>query len=178
MQQWLLHSPFFLMATTTEDTLDCSPRGDRSGQAFRVLDEYTIAIPDRRGNNRIETLRNLIHDPRIGLLFMVPGVDDALRIKGTACISINDDLLTSFMTEEELAPRTVMLVTVTSAYVQNARAIRRAGLWDQNTWHTDNQVPSATALSSHGIIRPDNGPNTAASGRDSAADIDGGSPTE
>lgn len=178
MQQWLLHSPFFLMATTTHDTLDCSPRGDRSGQAFRVLDEYTIAIPDRRGNNRIETLRNLVRDPRIGLLFMVPGVDDALRIKGNARISINEDLLNSFVTEEEPAPRTVMLVSVISAYVQNARAIRRAGLWNQNTWHSNDQVPNATALSSHGITRQDSASNASASGKDSAADINDSSPAQ
>ena len=155
MQQWLSHSPFFLMATTAADALDCSPRGDRTGQAFRVLDEYTIAIPDRRGNNRIETLRNLVRDPRIGLLFMVPGIDDALRIKGTARISINEALLKSFVIDEEPAPRTVMLVAVLSAYVQNARAIRRAGLWDESTWQSDDKLPNAPALSSQGISSAD-----------------------
>ena len=167
MQQWLLHSSFFLMATTAADSLDCSPRGDRSGQAFRVLDECTIAIPDRRGNNRIETLRNLMHDPRIGLLFMIPGVDDALRIKGTASISINKELLGSFVNDEEPAPRTVMLVAVTSAYVQNARAIRRAGLWDESTWHRADKLPSATALSSHEIIGADSASDAAADRQDS-----------
>lgn len=171
MQKWLAHSPFFLMATTAADTLDCSPRGDRSGEAFRVLDESTIAIPDRRGNNRIETLRNLVHDPRIGLLFMVPGVNDALRIKGTASISINDSLLNSFITDNEPPPRTVLLVKVMSAYVQNARAIRRAGLWDKSTWQNSDQVPNATALSGHESIEPDSVSRAAAGEPDSPPDI-------
>ena len=153
MQQWLSHSPFFMMVTAAEDALDCSPRGDRPGQAFRVLDEHTIAIPDRRGNNRIETLRNLVRDPRIGLLFMIPGIESALRVKGMASISINAKLLESFLTDDEPAPATVILVNVLSAYVQNARAIRRAALWDNSTWRSNDQVPDASALSTHGIVR-------------------------
>lgn len=161
-----------MMVTAAQDTLDCSPRGDRAGQAFRVLDERTIAIPDRRGNNRIETLRNLVRDPRIGLLFMIPGIESALRVKGMASISINKKLLDSFVTDEEPTPGTVVLVSVLSAYVQNARAIRHAALWDNSTWHTNDQVPDASALSTHGIIHPDNAPGATSDAMHPATDID------
>lgn len=147
MQRWLASSPFFVLATYSDDGLDCSPRGDPSGEAFRVLDEKTIAIPDRRGNNRINTLRNLITDSRVGLLFIVPGIQEALRIKGRADISVNKALLDSFASDEEPAPATVMLVHVHSAYIQNARAINRAQLWDPQSYNTADQMPDAEELS-------------------------------
>lgn len=147
MQQWLAYSSFLILSTCTEDGLDCSPRGDSAGHAFRILDENTIAIPDRRGNNRIDTLRNLIRDSRVGLLFMVPGVDEALRVKGTATISISRALLNSFTSNDEPAPATVILINIKAAYVQNARAIRSSGLWNASSHEDASQLPSAAALS-------------------------------
>lgn len=147
MQKWLAFSSFFILSTVSDEGLDCSPRGDKPGEAFRILDDRTIAIPDRRGNNRIDTLRNLINDPQIGLLFIVPGVDEALRIKGTATISINADLLQSFIANDLPAPATVILVNIKSAYVQNARAIRRSELWNADNHGDVSRLPSAEELS-------------------------------
>jgi len=145
MKKWLKHSPFFILSSVTESGIDCSPRGDKPGEAFRVLDHNTIAIPDRRGNNRIDTLKNILADPRIGLVFMIPGVAEALRIKGAAGISIDPELLDTFRLDGE-PPATVILVTVEHAYVQNARATRAAELWNTESHMSSSQVPSALEL--------------------------------
>lgn len=153
MQRWLACSPFLVMSTCSDEGLDCSPRGDKPGEAFRILDERTIAIPDRRGNNRIDTLRNLIKDPRVGLLFLVPGADEALRIKGTATISVAPELLESFIAADQPAPATVMVINISAAYVQNARAIRRSEMWNMHSHADALQLPSAAELS---VIPPAN----------------------
>jgi len=149
MQQWLQHSPFFILASTTATGLDCSPRGDAPGKAFCVLDKKTIAIPDRRGNNRIDTLRNIIDDPRVGLVFLIPGIAEALRIKGRASISIKPELLDLFVLDGE-QPATVILISITAAYVQNARAVRCANLWRDDHPVAPGLIPDAAQLSTGG----------------------------
>src|SRR4051812_19431400 len=119
-------SPFFALATNGPDGLDCSPRGDPKG-FVRVLDENTIAIPDRRGNNRIDSLRNLIHDPRVALLFLIPGVSETLRVMGRVTISTDPALCESF-TMQGKAPRTVLVVAVEKVFYQCAKAIVRSKL--------------------------------------------------
>ena len=146
MQRWLSHSVFFVLSSFSPDGIDCSPRGDRAGESFIILDESTIAIPDRRGNNRIDTLRNLITDPRVGVLFLVPGVDDAIRVKGSATISVEETLRQRFRTDMDDAPTAVILINVGTAYVQNARAIRRAGLWSVESHIDASDLPDATVL--------------------------------
>lgn len=121
-------SPFFALASAGPGGLDCSPRGDAPG-FVRVLDETTIALPDRNGNNRIDTLRNIVADPRVALMFLIPGVGECLRINGRAVISTRPDLIESF-TFEGKPPRTVLLITVEAIYYQCARAIMRSRLWD------------------------------------------------
>jgi len=121
-------SPFFALATSGPDGLDCSPRGDPAG-FVRVLDNRTIAIPDRRGNNRIDSLRNLVHDPRVALLFLIPGVNETLRIIGRATISTDPELCTSFAMQGK-APRCVLVVSVERVFFQCAKAIVRSKLWD------------------------------------------------
>lgn len=145
MQRWLAHAPFFVLASHAVDGIDCSPRGDAPGQAFRVLDASTIAIPDRRGNNRIDTLRNLLIDPRVGLVFFIPGIEQLLRIKGRASISIEPALLEAFALDDE-PPITVIQVHVSAAYVQNFRAVRRSHLWDESHRVDPDSVPGATDL--------------------------------
>lgn len=147
MQRWLAHATFFILNTCSPDGLDCSPRGDRPGEAFQILDESTIAVPDRRGNNRIDTLRNLVADPRIGMLFIIPGIEQALRIKGLAHISIAEDIRQKFQIEGESLPPTILLVDIKNAYVQNARAIRQAGLWEPDKYKNTSEIPGAQALS-------------------------------
>ena len=121
-------APFVVVATSGPEGLDCSPRGDPPG-FVRVADEHTIIIPDRRGNNRIDTLRNLVRDPRIALLFLIPGVGETMRINGRAKISTDPKLTESFVINGK-TPRSVLVVTVERAYFQCTKAIIRSKLWD------------------------------------------------
>jgi PPOX class probable FMN-dependent enzyme len=121
-------SPFAVLATCGEAGLDCSPRGDLPG-FVRVQDDLTLIIPDRRGNNRVDSLRNLIRDPRAALLFLIPGSGTTLRVNGRAVVSADSELLASFGVEGK-TPRTAIVMTVEEIYFQCARAIIRSHLWD------------------------------------------------
>jgi uncharacterized protein len=121
-------APFVVLATSGPDGLDCSPRGDPPG-FVRVVDETTLVIPDRRGNNRIDSLRNLVRDPRISLLFLIPGVGETMRINGRARISTDPKLTESFVVNGKV-PKCVLVVTVEKAYFQCTKAIIRSKLWD------------------------------------------------
>jgi PPOX class probable FMN-dependent enzyme len=121
-------SPFAALATSGPEGLDCSPRGDLPG-FVRIHDEKTLMIPDRRGNNRIDSLRNIVRDPRVALLFLLPGSGNTLRVNGRAQLSTDADLLVSFKMEGK-APRTVIVMTVDEIYFQCARAILRSDLWN------------------------------------------------
>jgi uncharacterized protein len=137
-------SPFFALATCGPDGLDCSPRGDPAG-FVRVLDEKTVAVPDRRGNNRIDSLRNLIHDPRVALLFMIPGVNETVRIIGRARICAEPQLCASF-TMQGKAPRAVLLISVDRVYFQCAKALVRSKLWDPATKVDRSSLPTSGAI--------------------------------
>lgn len=121
-------SPFAALATSGPEGLDCSPRGDLPG-FVRVHDENTLMMPDRRGNNRVDSLRNIVRDPRIALLFLIPGSGSTLRVNGRAQVSADADLLASFEIDGK-APRTVIVMTVDEIYFQCARAIVRSDLWN------------------------------------------------
>ena len=121
-------SPFVALATAGPEGLDCSPRGDRPG-FVRVHDDKTLMLPDRRGNNRIDGLKNIIRDPRCALLFLIPGSGTTLRANGRAHLSVDPDLLESFAVEEK-APRTVIVFDIDEIYFQCARAIIRSELWN------------------------------------------------
>jgi uncharacterized protein len=121
-------SPFAALATSGPEGLDCSPRGDLPG-FVRIQDEKTLLLPDRRGNNRIDSLRNVVRDPRVALLFLIPGCGNTLRVNGRAHISTDADLLASFAVKEK-APRSVIVMTVDEMYFQCARAIVRSDLWN------------------------------------------------
>jgi PPOX class probable FMN-dependent enzyme len=121
-------SPFAALATCGPEGLDCSPRGDLPG-FIRIHDQKTLMMPDRRGNNRIDSLRNLVRDPRMALLFLVPGSGSTLRVNGRAQVSTDPELLASFKIEGK-APRTVIVITVDDIYFQCARAIVRSDLWN------------------------------------------------
>jgi uncharacterized protein len=133
-------SPFFALATNGPAGLDCSPRGDPKG-FVRVLDEKTIVVPDRRGNNRIDSMRNLIHDPRVALLFLIPGVSETLRIMGRATISTDPELCASF-TMQGKPPRSVLIVAVEQVFFQCAKAIVRSKLWDPATQVERSSLPT------------------------------------
>ena len=137
---YLEASPFVVVATAGPGGLDCSPRGDPAG-FVRVQDDRTLLIPDRRGNNRLDTLRNLVEDPRIALLVMVPGVGVTLRVYGTAVISTDDELRAGFAMGDKL-PVTVIVVTIASVYTQCPKALIRSKLWDPAEYRDPNDLPS------------------------------------
>ncbi|BDG73657.1 pyridoxamine 5'-phosphate oxidase family protein [Roseomonas fluvialis] len=127
-------SPFLVLATAGPEGLDASPRGDAHG-LVRIDGDRTLLLPDRRGNNRVDSLRNIIRDPRVGLLFLIPGAGTTLRVNGRAHLSVAPGLLESFAVDGA-PPRCVVVIEVQEVYFQCARAILRAGLWDA-TRHAD-----------------------------------------
>ena len=136
-RQFVEAAPFLALATSGPEGLDCSPRGDVPG-FVRIFDDKTLMVPDRAGNNRVDSLANIVRDPRVSLMFMIPGVSSIIRVNGDAVLSIEPELLTSFEVAGK-APRSVMVVTIREVYFQCARALMRSRLWD-----ADAQVDAAT----------------------------------
>jgi len=147
-------SPFVSLATAGPEGLDCSPRGDLPG-FVRIHDEKTLMMPDRLGNNRCDSLRNIVRDPRVGLLFLIPGSGSTLRVNGRAYLTTEPELLASFKMEGK-APRTVIVMTVEEMYFQCARAIVRSDLWnpdkrvDPRTLPTPGQILAEMSASTVG----------------------------
>ena len=137
-------APFVAIATCGPEGLDCSPKGDPAG-FIRILDDKTLAIPDRPGNNRIDGFRNIVRDPRIALLFLIPGVGETLRVNGRAAISVDPDLMASFAINGKL-PRCVLIVHVESAYFHCSKAIVRSKLWDEATKIDRKSLPSTGSI--------------------------------
>jgi PPOX class probable FMN-dependent enzyme len=133
-------SPFAALATCGPEGLDCSPRGDLPG-FVRVHDEKTLLMPDRRGNNRVDSLRNIVRDPRAALLFLIPGSGSTLRVNGRAQVSVDPDLLTSFRIDGK-APRSVVVMTVDEIYFQCARPIVRSDLWNPDKRVDSKSLPT------------------------------------
>ncbi len=121
-------APFAVLATSGPEGLDCSPRGDVPG-FVRIHDETTLMMPDRRGNNRVDSLRNIVRDPRAALLFMIPGVGTTLRVNGHAIVTTDEELLASFVMDGK-APRSVIVLSIDAIFFQCARAIVRSELWN------------------------------------------------
>ncbi|MFI5029187.1 MAG: pyridoxamine 5'-phosphate oxidase family protein [Reyranellales bacterium] len=134
-------SPFMALATSGPEGLDCSPRGDKPG-FVRVHDDKTLMLPDRRGNNRVDSLRNIVRDPRVGLLFLIPGAGNTLRVNGRAHLSVDPQLLESFAVDDK-APRSVTVITVDTVYFQCARALVRSELWNPERHVDPRSLPSA-----------------------------------
>ncbi len=130
-------SPFVALATAGPEGLDCSPRGD-AGQAVRIGDERTVLMPDRRGNNRCDSLRNIVRDPRVGLLFLIPGSGTTMRLNGLAHLSVEPELLASFAIKGQ-APRSVIVIEIQTVFFQCARAIVRSELWNPER-HVDTSL--------------------------------------
>lgn len=137
-------SPFLALATVGPEGLDCSPRGDAHG-LVTIADDRTLILPDRRGNNRIDSLRNVIRDPRVALLFLIPGSGTTFRVNGRAVISADADLLARLAVDGK-APRTALIVTIEECYFQCARAVMRAGLWSPEAHVDPKSLPSAGAM--------------------------------
>ena len=137
-------APFVAIATAGPEGLDCSPKGDAPG-FVRILDDKTLAIPDRPGNNRIDGFRNIVRDPRIALLFLIPGCGETLRVNGRASISVDPHLMRSFAVNGKL-PRCVLVVHVESIYFHCAKAIMRSKLWDEASKVDRSSLPSTGTI--------------------------------
>lgn len=137
-------APFVAVATSGPEGLDCSPKGDAPG-FVRILDDKTLAIPDRPGNNRIDGFRNIMRDPRIALLFLIPGVAETLRVNGRASISVDPELMQSFAVNGKL-PRCVLVVHIEAIYFHCAKAIVRSKLWDEATKINRKSLPSTGTI--------------------------------
>lgn len=124
---WIEASPFCALATIGPEGSDCTPRGD-AGQVAFIETPTTLALPDRRGNNRIDTLRNIVRDPRCSLMFLIPGSGTVIRVNGQGRITAAPDCLEKYK-QQGKAPRTVLMVDVEAVYFQCARAVIRADLW-------------------------------------------------
>lgn len=133
-------SPFAILATSGPGGLDASPRGDAPGFVV-VEDETTLLIPERRGNNRVDSLRNIVSDPRVALLFLIPGLGETLRVNGRASIIVAPELLARFEVDGK-APKCVIRVEVDTVFFQCARAILRSKLWQGPPKDQDNALPS------------------------------------
>jgi PPOX class probable FMN-dependent enzyme len=130
-RNFLAHSPFVVIASTRPGRgTDVSPRGDAPGFA-RVLDAHTIAIPDRPGNNRLDTMSNIVADAEVGLLFFIPGIDETLRVNGTARLSRDPALLAAAAIKGR-EPRLVIVVTVREAFLHCGKALKRSRLWQDD----------------------------------------------
>ena len=134
-------SPFVVLASAGADGLDCSPRGDAPG-FVQILDDQTLLLPDRPGNNRIDSLRNIVLNPQVALLFLIPGVGESLRVNGRAEISLDPELLELGRAQGKL-PRSVLRIHIDSCYFQCSKAAVRSGLWDASRQVERASLPSA-----------------------------------
>ncbi|WP_176085164.1 pyridoxamine 5'-phosphate oxidase family protein [Martelella sp. HB161492] len=137
-------SPFVALATVGPEGLDCSPRGD-AGSVVRVADEKTLHLPDWRGNNRVDSLMNIVRDPRVALMFLVPGSNNAMRINARAVVSVEPALLESFEMDGR-HPRSVIVITINEVYFQCARALMRAELWNPERFVDPKTLPTPGEL--------------------------------
>lgn len=160
-RRFLESSPFFLLATTAADgTCDVSPRGDPAGSGVLVLDDRTIALADRRGNQRLDSMLNILQNPHVGLLFLVPGMGETMRLNGTARIVTGADYLAR-MAVRERAPEIAIEVRVQEMFVHCAKAFARSSLWDPASWPVRGAVPTAGE-----IVRGQRGPGVDAAAVD------------
>lgn len=144
-REFIARSPFLCIGTQTPDgRADVSPRGDPKG-FVQVLDDRTLLIPDRPGNNRLDTLSNIVANPSVGLLFMVPGFDDTLRVNGTARITVDPALLAG-MAVNGRTPTVAIAVTVREVFLHCAKAFRRSGLWDPTQRQDRSGMPSLVKM--------------------------------
>ncbi|MEO6855897.1 MAG: pyridoxamine 5'-phosphate oxidase family protein [Rhodoferax sp.] len=143
-RQWIEASPFAVLATHGPDGLDASPRGDPA-PLVTVQDAHTLLLPERRGNNRIDSLRNILSDPRVALLFLVPGTGETLRVNGRARISVDPELLAR-LAMDGVPPKCVVEIQVETVYFQCGKALQRSKLWEPRDPAQATPVPSAGAM--------------------------------
>ena len=133
-------SPFLTLATVGPEGLDCSPRGD-AGAVIHIEDAQTLMLPDWRGNNRVDSLANIVRDPRVALLFLIPGSNTTMRVNGRAVLRIDQEMTQRF-TMEGRHPRSVIVITIEEVYSQCARAVLRADLWNPEKFADTTCLPT------------------------------------
>lgn len=138
-------APFVTIATHGPKGMDCSARGGEPG-FVRISDERTLILPDRAGNNRLDSLHNIIHDARVALLFLIPGCYETLRVKGRAFVSMEPDFIRLFSKPAEKSPKTVLAISVESVHFQCAGAVKRAHLWDKGQLNAGEKLPSPNGI--------------------------------
>ena len=134
-------SPFLLLATASNDGIDCSPKGDAPG-FVQLLDDRTVLIPDRPGNNRVDGMRNIVANPKVGIIFMIPGANVTYRINGTASISVDPELLDRFLVRGK-RPRSVIVVAVEEAFHHCPKALVRSNLWAEGGKGIPDDAPTS-----------------------------------
>lgn len=144
-KQFIAASPFVVIGSVGPEGLDTSPRGDAPG-FVQVADSTTLLLPDRRGNNRTDTLLNIVGDPRVSLLFLIPGVGETLRVIGKAQIVVDAQLSARFEVQGKV-PRSVLIISVDRVYFQCQKALVRSRLWQ-----ADAQIPRSTLPSTGEMI--------------------------
>jgi PPOX class probable FMN-dependent enzyme len=143
--EFIRNSPFHLLATSNNDgSCDVSPRGDPPG-SVQILDKRTLILPERAGNKRVDSLRNIVANPHVGLLFLVPGLDETLRVNGKAWLTTHEPLLARFPMQGKV-PELAIVVRTEQVYMHCARAFRRAHLWDPETWPEKGTVPQMPSI--------------------------------
>lgn len=138
-------APLMVIASVGEQGSDCSPRGDPSGNFVRVIDPKTLLIPDRPGNNRIDTLRNIVQDPRVALLFLLPGIGITMRVNGRAALT-TDETLCASMAMNGKPPKLLIRVTADQVYFQCPKSIIRGKIWDPNNHIDPKTLPTAGTM--------------------------------
>ena len=145
LEEFITRAPFFLIATADgEGNCDVSPKGDPAG-AVKIIDRRTIAIPDRPGNRRVDGHRNMLENPHIGLIFIIPNVDETVRVNGRAFITADPELLAA-MAMQGKAPKLAIVVEIDEVYMHCARAFLRSSLWKPEDWPDPDTVPTLRAI--------------------------------
>ncbi len=143
-RQFIEHSTFLVIATSDGENLDISPKGDPAG-FVKVETDKTLLLPDRRGNNRIDGMMNILRHPKVALIFLVPTVGETLRINGVAEI-LDDPIFCDQFQMNNRSPKTVLRITAEEVYTHCGKALMRAGLWNPKTWPTSRPVPSLNEM--------------------------------
>lgn len=146
VQEFIEQSPYFLLATASEDgSCDCTPRGDPAGSLVTFLDEKTLVFADRKGNRRIDSMRNILENPHVGMLFLIPGTDETVRVNGKAKISTDPELCQRLSVSGKPATL-VVIVLIEEVFTHCARSILRSKIWEPDTWPNPDTIPTLMAM--------------------------------
>ena len=146
VQEFIEKSPYFLLATAAEDgSADCTPRGDPAGSLVFFLDEKTLVFADRKGNRRVDSMRNLIQNPNVGMLFLIPGTDETVRVNGKATISTDPELCERLSVQGKPATL-VVIVAIEEVFTHCARSILRSRIWEPESWPDPDTIPTLMAM--------------------------------